>query len=62
MKQEFVVDYNVNNNLDDIQMIINIQYDFINGDADEILINFTDATFINAAAIVIGLSTLNWTN
>jgi anti-anti-sigma regulatory factor len=49
------IDYNINSNSSDISRLIEIQYKFLNEDYNRLVLNFTDANFIDAAvAVIIG--------
>ncbi|WP_294154608.1 hypothetical protein [uncultured Clostridium sp.] len=49
------IDYNINPNPIDISKLIKIQNEFLNGDHEKLILNFTESQFINAAvAVIIG--------
>lgn len=49
------IDYNINPNPIDISKLIKIQNEFLNGDYEKLILNFTESQFINAAvAVIIG--------
>lgn len=50
---EIEIDYNINHNPEDISKLIQIQNDFIEGDYEKLILNFTKANFIDAAVLVL---------
>ena len=50
-----LIDRNIDNNIDDISDLIELQYDFLNGECKKLFFHFTNCNRINAAvAVIIG--------